>query len=154
VSARVHLRTARQAPWHHLHSRWSSHSHFRIVKAPNSALDRSRGGLSTTIHVRAGRHDKPLVLLVTAGERYDQAMFELLMQHGQSKRQGRGLPQRRPRRLVGNKGDSSRRIRAWLRQHDSRYSLPHKRTERHCGSFDRALDRERNHVKRLINRLQ
>jgi transposase len=118
------------------------------------ALGRSRGGFSTKIHVRADRRGKPLVLLVTAGERHDQTMFEPLMQQGQIQREGRGRPRRRPGRVVGDKGYSSRRIRAWLRQHGIRHTIPHKRNECQCGPFDRGLYRERSQVERLINRLK
>ena len=118
------------------------------------ALGRSRGGFSTKIHVRADRHGKPVVLLVTAGERHDQTMFEPLLEQGQIKREGRGRPRHRPGRIVGDKGYSSRRIRRWLRQHGIRHTIPHKRNERRCGPFDRELYRERNQVERLINRLK
>jgi hypothetical protein len=67
-------------------------------------LGRGRGGFSTKIHVRAERHGKPLLLLVTAGERHDQTMFELLLQHGQIRREGRGRPLILPERVVGDKG--------------------------------------------------
>jgi transposase len=118
------------------------------------ALGRSRGGFSTKVHVRADRHGKPVVLLVTAGERHDQTMFEPLLEQGQIRRDGRGRPRQRPRRIVGDKGYSSRRIRGWLRRHGIRHTIPHKRNECQCGRFDRALYRERNQVERLINRLK
>jgi transposase len=91
---------------------------------------------------------------VTAGERHDQTMFEALMHQGQIKREGRGRPRLRPRRVVGDKGYSSRRIRTWLRQHGIGHTIPRKRNERRRGAFDRALYRERNRVERLINRLK
>jgi transposase len=118
------------------------------------ALGRSRGGFSTKLHVRADRQGKPLVLLVTAGERHDQMLFEPLMQQGQVKRGGRGRPRHQPGRLVGDKGYRSRRIRTWLRQRGIRHTIPHKRNECRRGPFDRALYRERNQVERLINRLK
>ncbi len=118
------------------------------------ALGRSRGGFSTKIHVRAERRGKPLVLLVSAGERHDQMLFEPLMQQGWIKREGRGRPRHRPSRLVGDKGYSSRRIRTWLRRHGIRHTIPHKRNECRCGPFDRDLYRERNQVERLISRLK
>lgn len=120
----------------------------------SEALGRSRGGFSTKIHVRADRRGRPLVLLVTAGERHDQTMFMPLLEQGSVKRQGRGRPRRRPQRVVGDKGYSSRRIRAWLRARGIRHTIPHKRNECRCGPFDRAAYRERNHVERLINRLK
>jgi transposase len=65
-----------------------------------------------------------------------------------------GGRRRRPQRIVGDKGYSSRAIRAYLRQHGIRQTIPHKRSECRCGPFDSALYRERNQVERLINRLK
>jgi len=94
------------------------------------------------------------VLLVTAGERHEQMLFEPLMQQGQIKREGKGRPRHRPDRLVGDKGYSSRWIRTWLRQHGIRHTIPRKRNECRRGPFDRELYRERHQVERLINRLK
>ncbi len=121
------------------------------------ALGRSRGGFSTKLHVRADWRGKPLVLLETAGERHDQTMFEPFMERveqGQIKLEGRGRPRQRPGRIAGDKGNSSRRTRGWLRQHGIRHTIPHKRNECRRGPFDRALYRERNRVERIINRLK
>lgn len=118
------------------------------------ALGRSRGGFSTKLHVRADRRGRPVVLLLSAGERHDQVLFEALLSGGDVGRQGRGRPRRRPRRIVGDKGYSSRRIRDYLRRHGIRHTIPHKRTECRCGPFDVAFYRERNQVERLIKRLK
>lgn len=133
-----------------------AHQHAAGARGGQSgeALGRSRGGFSTKLHLRADRSGKPLVLVLTAGERHDQTAFTALMEHGDIKRSGKGRPRRRPKRVVGDKGYSSRRIRGWLRQHGIRHTIPHKRNECQRGSFDRALYRERNVVERLINRLK
>ena len=120
----------------------------------DQALGRSRGGFSTKLHVRADRRGKPLVLLLTAGERHDQTMFRSLLEQGRVRRDGRGRPRQCPRRIVGDKGYSSRRIRQWLRRHGIRSTIPRKRNERRGGPFDRSGYRERNLVERLINRLK
>jgi transposase len=120
----------------------------------DEALGRSRGGFSTKIHVRADRRGKPLLLLLSAGERHDQRMFEPLLEQGQIRRVGRGRPRHRPGRIVGDKGYSSRRVRRWLRQHGIRHTIPHKRNECRGGPFDHQMYRERNRVERLINRLK
>jgi transposase len=67
---------------------------------------------------------------------------------------GRGRPRHRPKRLVGDTGYSSRKVRHDLRRHGIRATIPKKRNERPQRSFDRALDRERNTVERGINRLK
>jgi transposase len=91
---------------------------------------------------------------LTPGERHEATMFEWLMEHGAVRRTGRGRPKLRPRRVVGDKGYSSRKIRAYLRRRGIRMTIPRKRNERRTGPFDRVLYRERNRVERLINRFK
>jgi transposase len=92
---------------------------------------------------------------VTAGERHEQTAFVPLMERGAVKRPGgRGRPRRRPQRLVGDKGSSSRKVRRYLRQQGIGATIPKKRDERPQRVFDRALYRERNRVERCINRLK
>ena len=58
-----------------------------------------------------------MVLLITAGQRHEQTMFESLMEAGAVKRKGRGRPRVRPDRVAGDKGYSGQRIRRYLRRH-------------------------------------
>jgi transposase len=77
------------------------------------------------------------------------------MERGAVKRPGgRGRPRRRPQRVVGDKGYSSRKVRRYLRRHGIGVTIPTKRTERPQRTFDRDLYRERNKVERCINRLK
>ncbi len=76
------------------------------------------------------------------------------MEQGAVKRRGRGRPKLRPKRVVGDKGYRSRRIRAYLRRRGIRMTIPRKRNERRSGPFDRAIYRLRNRVERLINRFK
>ena len=95
-------------------------------------------------------------MLLTAGERHEQSVFVPLMEAGAVKRpgSGRGRPRRRPKRLVGDKGYSSRTVRRYLRRHGIGSTIPTKRNERPQRTFDRELYRERNQVERCINRLK
>jgi transposase len=68
------------------------------------------------------------------------------------KRRGAGRPKRRPQRIIGDKGYSSRRMRQYARQHGIRITIPRKRHEGRTGPFNRALYRLRNRIERLINR--
>jgi len=70
------------------------------------------------------------------------------------KRRGAGRPKRRPQRIIGDKGYSSRRIRQYARQHGIRITIPRKRNENRTGPFNRARYRLRNRIERLINRCQ
>ncbi len=76
------------------------------------------------------------------------------MEQGAVKRPGRGRPRLRPKRIVGDKGYSSGKIRAYLRRRGIRITIPRRTNERRTGPFNRALYRARNRVERLINRLK
>jgi transposase len=104
--------------------------------------------------VRAEGQGKPITFVVTPGQRHEATAFTQLMEQGAVKRPGRGRPKRRPRRLVGDKGYSSRKIRQYLRQRGIRVTIPRKRNERQRGAFDQAVYQTRNRVERLINRLK
>ena len=78
------------------------------------ALGRSRGGYSTKIHLRCERGGKPIVILLTEGQRHEQPVLPTLMEQGAVKRQGRGRPRIRPDRVAGDKGYSSPTIRRYL----------------------------------------
>ncbi|WP_202126126.1 IS5 family transposase [Actinomadura physcomitrii] len=60
------------------------------------SLGRSRGGLSTKVHLACEQGHKPLSLVVTAGQRGDAPQFEAVMAGVRVARQGRGRPRTRP----------------------------------------------------------
>jgi transposase len=93
-----------------------------------------------------------MTLVLTPGQRNEATVFDRLLAQGAVKRPGRGRPRRRPRRVVGDKGYSSRRIRHACRRRGIRYTIPRRRTERRTGPFDRALYKLRARVERTINR--
>lgn len=95
-----------------------------------------------------------MTLVLTPGQRHEAAAFETLMEGGVVKHQGPGRPRSRPRRVVGDKAYSSRKIRQYLRRKGMRLTIPRKKDERRTGPFDRAVYRGRNWVERLINRLK
>ena len=117
-------------------------------------MGRSQGGFSTKLHLRAEGGGKLLTFVLTPGQRHEATAFERLMEQGTVKRPGRGRPRRRPRRVVGDKGYSSRQIRRYLRRRGIRATIPRRRDERRRGPFDRAIYRSRSWVERLINRLK
>src|SRR5947209_10040724 len=118
------------------------------LRYPDEPLGRSQGGFSTKIHIRAEGGGKPLVLLLTAGQRHEQIMFEALMEHGAVKRPGCGRPRLRPDRVAGDKGYSSRRIRRYLRRRHIGAVIARQKRERRT-RFDKAAYRQRNVVERL-----
>jgi transposase len=133
----------------HQHAAGAAHS-----TADGEALGRSQGGFSTKIHLRVDGHGQPMTFVLTAGQRHEAVAFERLMQQGVVHRARPGQPKRRPRRLVADKGYSSHAIRAFLRRHGIRYTIPHKINEHRTGPFNRAVYRTRNIVERFVNRLK
>jgi transposase len=79
-------------------------------------------------------------------------VFAQRLESGAVTRRGPGRPKRRPHRIVGDTGDSSRRLRRYARQHGIRSTLPRQRNEGRTGPFERALYRLRHRIERLINR--
>lgn len=76
------------------------------------------------------------------------------MEQGSVKRSSRGRPRLRPRRVVGDKGYSSRAIRGYARRKSMRVTIPRRSNERRRGPFDKAVYRARNLVERIIGRLK
>ena len=122
--------------------------------APDEALGRSQGGFSTKLHLRAEGGGKPIIAVLTGGERHEQTALEDLLEGGAIRRSGRGRPRLRPHRVAGDKGYSSPTARRRLRRRRISPVIPTRRNERSQPTFDRDAYRERNKVERLINRLK
>jgi transposase len=90
--------------------------------------------------------------VLTPGQAHEAPVFERLLEQVAVKRPGRGRPKKRPRRIVGDKGYSSRKIRQRCRRRNIRHTIPHRQNEHRTGPFDRPAYRRRNVVERLINR--
>ncbi|WP_331732965.1 hypothetical protein [Streptomyces sp. NBC_01276] len=74
------------------------------------ALGRSRGGLTSKIHLLADDRCRPLAWLTSPGQRGDGPMFIPLMQVLKVARTGPGRPRTRPDRACGDAA-----IVIWLR---------------------------------------
>jgi transposase len=133
-----------------------AHQHAAGAKGgpENEALGYGRGGFSTKIHLRAEGGGKPMVFVLTAGQRNEMVAFEALMERGAIERERGGRPKVRPRRLCGDKGYSNGQIRRYLRKLGLRVTIPRKSNEHRGGPFARAIYRTRNRIERLINRLK
>ncbi len=95
-----------------------------------------------------------MTFILTPGQDHESTMLRPLMERGAVKRRGRGRPRVRPRRVVCDKGYSSRENRQYLRRRGMRLTIPRKKNERRRGRFDKAIYRMRNRVERLINRMK
>jgi transposase len=116
--------------------------------------------VSTKLHLRTDGAGRPLVLLVTPGQRHEVTQLERLLEGGVVKRTGRdgrprrGRPRRRPAKLVGDKGYSFPSARRLLRRRGIRAVIPTKSDQRRLSSFDRTAYRGRNRVERSVGRLK
>lgn len=133
----------------HQHAAGAKHS-----DAEAEALGYSRGGFSTKIHLRCDGNGLPITMVLTPGQRHEAVVFETLMEQGAVKRPKGGRPRIRPKRVSGDKGYSSGKIRVYLRRRGIRYTIPRKAKEHRGGKFDKALYRQRNKVERLFGRLK
>jgi transposase len=91
---------------------------------------------------------------LTPGQQHESTVFTALLDQGAVARPGGGPPRLRPRRVVGDKGYSSRRNRQYLCRKGIRYTIARRRDERRRGPFNREAYRQRNVVERVINRLK
>ncbi|XMN11312.1 IS5 family transposase [Streptomyces griseobrunneus] len=129
------------------------------------ALGRSRGGLSTKVHLAADGRARPLAFTVTAGQAGDAQAFETVMARIRVPRTGPGRPRTRPDAVLADRAYSSRVIRAHLRRRGIRAVIPQPsdqignrlRRGRQGGrppGFDREAYKQRNTVERCIARFK
>ncbi|MFI2415739.1 IS5 family transposase [Streptomyces sp. NPDC018947] len=129
------------------------------------ALGRSRGGLTTKVHLACDGKGRPLALLVTPGQRHDSVCARILLERIRVPRSSLGRPRCRPDQVIADKAYSSRGFRAYLRRRRIAHTIPEKADQRRHrlqrGSrggrppgFDRETYRRRNLVERCFNRLK
>ncbi|MFJ2195323.1 IS5 family transposase [Streptomyces violaceusniger] len=129
------------------------------------ALGRSRGGLTTKIHLACDGRGRPLAILLTPGQRHDSICARPLLERIRVPRTGLGRPRSKPDQVIADKAYSSRGFRAYLRRRGIAHTIPEKtdqRRHRHNRGrrggrppgFDREVYRRRNVVERCFNRLK
>ncbi|MEV5646255.1 IS5 family transposase [Streptomyces flaveolus] len=129
---------------------------------PGEAIGRSRGGLTTKIHLACDGQGRPLAFTLTAGNVNDCTQFEQVMALISVSRCGPGRPRTRPDRVVADKGYSSTKIRSYLRRRGIKAAIPERidqingrirRGDTLC-RLDRTAYRRRNVVERCFNKLK
>lgn len=127
-------------------------------------LGRSRGGLTSKIHLAADRKCRPLSLVLTAGQAADSPQFAAVLNKVRI-RLPLGRPRSRPGAVAADKAYSSRGNSSYLRKRNIRAVIPEKKDQaanrKKKGSrggrpisHDPDLHKERNTVERSINKLK
>jgi len=128
-------------------------------------LGRSRGGLTTKIHLVCDGKVRPLGFTVSAGQRHDSTQMEAALDAIRVPRKGRGRPRKRPERLNLDKGYSYPRCRRALRRRGIGAMIPERKDQREQRQkkgrqggrpcrFDRERYRQRSLVERCFLRLK
>ena len=123
-------------------------------KAQWRAMGRSRGGLTTKVHLRVDGRGLVMTIVLSEGQRHDSKFFEAVMEQKPLSGGRKGRPRQRPKRVAADKAYSNSRIRDYLRKRAIRVTIPRKKDQRRRGSFDKEAYKKRNIVERTIGRLK
>ena len=126
------------------------------------ALGRSRGGLSTKLHLACDGQGRPLAVLLTGGQADDATHLAPLLDRIRVRRAGRGRPRSRPDRVLADKGYSYPCYRRALRRRKLAHIIPeradHQRRRAHRPgrppAFNAQTYKRRNVVERCFARLK
>ncbi len=129
------------------------------------ALGRSRGGLTSKIHLAVDGRGLPMAALLTAGQAGDNPQLLPLLDAVSVTRIGPGRPRQRPNRVVADKAYSHPSTRAALRARGIAFTSPersdqltHRKAKGSAGGrppvFDQQIYAGRNVVERCFARLK
>ena len=125
-------------------------------------MGRSRGELTTKLHLACDGKGRPLSIVLTGGQRHESTQLEAVLDGIRVPRRGRGRPRERPEHLIADRGYSYRRCRRLLRARGIPHTIPERRDqqERRAQRPVRALSldaeryKRRNVAERCVNRLK
>ena len=105
-------------------------------------LGRSRGGLTTKIHVRVDRRGRPVCYLLTPGQAADCRQAETLLEDVAFAC------------LIGDRAYDTDAIRAWCAEHGIEVVIPSKRSRKTPIPHDRTRYRTRDRIENLFCRVK
>ncbi|MFJ2093248.1 transposase [Streptomyces sp. NPDC087901] len=94
--------------------------------AAGEALGRSRGGLTTKIHMAADGRRRPLSLVIAPGQRADCTQFDQVLEHIRVPRLGLRRPRRLQDSIGADRANSNGVISVYLRRRGIRHVIPEK----------------------------
>ncbi|MFF9908969.1 IS5 family transposase [Streptomyces sp. NPDC013457] len=95
-----------------------------LRRAADHGLGRSPGRLTSKIHLAVEQGQKPLSVVITAGQRGDSPQFEAVLEAIRVPRLGLGRPRKRPDRVRADKAYDSRSNRSYLRRRGIKATIP------------------------------
>lgn len=107
----------------HQHAAGARSNGAQVREPADHALGRSRGGLTTKVHLAADGNCRPPAFVLSAGQAGDAPAFEQIMAAIRVPRP-RGRPRVRPAAVLADKAYSLRAIREHLRRRGSRAVMP------------------------------
>ena len=129
------------------------------------AIGRSRGGLTTKIHLAVDGRGRPLSILLTPGQAGDNPQLLPLLDAIRVKGSGLGRPRKRPDMLIADKAYAHDPTRRALRRRRIRHTIPERSdqvarrgakgsTGGRPPTFNTDVYKTRNVVERCFNRLK
>jgi transposase len=97
---------------------------------PDEGLGRSRGGLTSKMHLAGEGGCRPLAFLITPGQWGDSPQLVPVLERIRVARPGGGHPRTRPDHLGGDEAYSSRRSRRYLRRRQIKHTIPERKDQR------------------------
>jgi transposase len=130
------------------------------IEHPNhEGLGRSRGGLTTKIHMACDGKGRPLSIVVTSGQTHESSQLAAVLDAISVPRRTVGRPRKRPDLLIADRGYSYPSSRRLLRSRKIPHMIPERsdQRERRFGRppvFDADVYARRNVAERCVNKLK
>ena len=135
----------------------------QVTHPADEALGRSRGGLTTKLHLACDSLGRPLSVVLSPGQRHESTQLGAVLDAIRVPRPGgRGRPRKCPDHVIADKGYSHAACRRLLRRRGIPHTIPERRDQRQRRAgrrgrplhFDAARYRQRNVAERGIGALE